>query len=126
MDTGRTNEAPRTTAAYYTDLKSALARLLPSCRKQRVEERLPRDDALTMRLRLAPQIGDGVRMPRRDVTPLAGILGEIEQQRRRVLRARLAFAVRVARDEVRLVAPLPDRAQFVVPVIEVQLTRTDA
>ena len=55
-----------------------------------------------------------------DVVPLAGIFREVEQQRRVVLGARLALAVRAAGDEVRLVVALANRAQLAVPVVEEQ------
>jgi hypothetical protein len=59
-----------------------------------------------MGFRLFQKVGDYIGVSCGDVDALTRILGKVEQQRRVVLGARLALAVRAARDEMRLNASL--------------------
>ena len=70
--------------------------------------------ASTSRTRSATTSG----MRRRDVLALAGIRGQVEEQRRGVLAPLAELRVGAAGDEVRLVAALAHGAQLVVPVVE--------
>src|SRR5690242_16219416 len=77
MDTGRTeNEAPRTTAAYYTDLKSALAPARLRLRRRRDDRQLELHrpsvaQHLDGRRRSDLRVGNHLREVRRIVDRLA-------------------------------------------------------
>jgi hypothetical protein len=59
-----------------------------------------------------------------DVEPLPGIFGEIEQDRWRVLGARLPVAIGAAVVEVGLVLALANGSELTVPVVEDLVTQT--
>ena len=76
-----------------------------------VEQRASRDHAAAVSVRFPDQIRDDLRVRGGDVVAFAGVVGEVEQQRRVVFGARLALSVRPARDEVRFEPVLADRSR---------------
>ena len=61
-----------------------------------------------------------------DQDAIAGILREVEQERRIVLPAAFTVVVCAARNEVRFERSLAHRAQFAVPIIEERAPRAGA
>jgi hypothetical protein len=76
-----------------------------------------------MRFCLFDEISHDGRMPGGDVVSFAGIFRHVEEKRRIVLEARIAFAIGAAGDEVSLVRAFANRAQLAVPVVEQHATR---